>query len=243
MPNNPGGGQGNESVAPGAGAGNQSKGGGADPTKNAPPAAPAPGSGAPSGDAPSQNAQHADTSIKIGDNVFTAADIAAALNAKKGLEDTNKSLKDKLEEIEQKDLDEKTKAEKRAEKAEKENEALKAQLLNSKIQAKLDEKGVAIKADIWNHGITDDRKIDEAVQKLINENPGIVRTDGRPAPGSGQRPPGGPAPPTETPGAGDVEREIMQRYEQAKTPEEFRKLDEEYYTLRGVRPPGGEQPI
>ena len=242
MVDTPGGGQAITPVAPGVGAGNQGTGGGADPTRTVTPAAPSPGSGTPSPDAGSQNAQHAE-SIKIGDNVFTAADIEAVIKAKTGLDTTNKDLKTKIEELEAKDLSDKDKAVKEAEKLKVENAALKQKVLNAAIQRKLDEKGVGFTAEAWNHGITDENMIDDAVQKLIKENPGIVKAGGPAAPGTVQLPVGSAPPPTETPGAGNAEKELLQKYSKAKTPAEIAALDKEYYDLRGQKPPGGDQPI
>jgi len=241
MPDQPGGGQAQNPVAPGVGAGNQGTGGAGDPTRITAPAAPSPGSGTPSPDAGSQNAQHAE-SIKIGDNVFTAAQIEAAIRAKTGLEATNKDLKTKLDAAEAKDLSDKEKAEKENVTLKEENAKLKAANLNAKIQRKLDEKGVKFTAEAWNHGITDENQIDDAVQKLIKENPGIVKAGGPAAPGI-VTPPVGSAPPVETPGAGNAEAELMQKYAKAKTPVEIAALDKEYYDLRGQKPPGGDQPI
>ncbi|HUX29236.1 MAG TPA: hypothetical protein VMV78_01270 [Thiobacillus sp.] len=241
MVDTPGGGQAQKPVAPGVGAGNQGTGGAGDPTRITAPAAPSPGSGTPSPDAGSQNAQPVQ-SIRIGNNVFTTADIEAVIKAKMGLDATNKDLKTKLDAAEAKDLSDKEKAEKENVTLKEENLKLKAANLNAKIQRKLDEKGVKFTAEAWNHGITEESQIDEAVQKLIKENPGIVKAAGPAAPGT-VTPPVGSAPPVETPGAGNFEAELMQKYAKAQTPAEIAALDKQLYDLRGQKPPGGEQPI
>ena len=243
MEGKPGDGQDIKPAAPGAGAGTPTSSGVEDPTKKTTLAETKPGNGAPPREAGSQNVQH-DQKIKIGDNEFTAADIQGILSKAAGFEKESKEIKEKLEKLEAKDLSDKEKAEKDAAKLREENKTLREQNLNSKIQTKLDEKGVQLKAIAWNHGVTEETGIDDAVQKLINENPGIIKAPGQPKPGTNFGPPGSSAsPPGEPPAGTDQEKELEQKYKAAKTAEELAKLDREYFDLRGVKPPEGRQAI
>lgn len=183
----------------------------------------------PPGDAPGKNAQ---PTIKVGDKVFAADDVTGILNAKTGLEAENKAIKAKLEAYETEKLSEKEKLEKQIKAKDEENATLKQAMLNTKVGSALAAKGVTIKPELLNLNVTDESQIENAVQKLISENPGLVTK-----PGQQFIPPGHAAPPGNPPGATDKEAELMERYSRAVSKEDLAAIDKEYYELRGIKPP------
>lgn len=167
--------------------------------------------------------------ITVGDKTFAASDVEGILNAKNGLEREVAEQKKKINEFETAKLSEREKLEKEKADLAMENAALKKSVMTSKIQAALDAKGVKIKADILNLQVTDESQIDGAVQNLIKDNPGLVS---KAAPGTGNIPPG-TAPPAGAPPSADAEAEILRKFENAKTPEEYKQAEKEYANLTG----------
>ena len=208
----------NSGVAPGSGAENPKPIAGPVSGNSTPPLEPAGKQGQPI--------------IKIGDNTFTPEDVQGLLGKATGLEQANIEMKKKIDALEAKELTEKQLLEKQTKQLTEENASMKKTLLNGKIERALAAKGVNLKSEYLNLGVTDESQIETAVQKFINENPGAVGS-GKPLPGNI---PPGMSPPAGAPPSGDSEAELMQKFKAARTPEEFAKLNAEYHNMRGTHP-------